>query len=499
MSSSIINEIKDMFQEEIAQFSAGTQSQSYTSMNDDDLIRDRKFEACVRNIIVENFKLSPIENSILSENKQFTIFKMELFEKKDKKLILSKYFHEKEEYYYLKKDQEYFCVKSNYLSTLLYGHYLKGTKKTSKYKGIEESQTLGKDSTKFFLEKDDDLEQKAQEVEETFIDRIKLNLISKETISFQGNNNNIPKEYLEDYRTKGFLLSTKNRPYAVCLGKEKEHNPGCGVIHYQTEKYYIKLRRINGQFDGSYKNKAQNIKLTDFHCDVIFSNFDEIPQGSNIVFEIKNGNCGENKIISQALKYQENAQFILKDQIFYHLIIVRSKKLSIALKDKIKEKTLKNFALLSMNDALKICDKKIEDLLKKACKSSSNLSITDNSSENMDGRKKNLKKVDKKLKKMQRRPKSDIEEKEENSQKSQKENLHKNYITEETFNKKMSIMMDMMTNMKEQIKSIQEQMKIMQIQLNEKISNLDKKVSNFEANSSKINENINNTGLKKIK
>ena len=118
MSSSIINEIKDMFQEEIAQFSAGTQSQSYTSMNDD-LIRDRKFEACVRNIIVENFKLSPIENSILSENKQFTIFKMELFEKKDKKLILSKYFHEKEEYYYLKKDQEYFCVKSNYLSTLL--------------------------------------------------------------------------------------------------------------------------------------------------------------------------------------------------------------------------------------------------------------------------------------------------------------------------------------------------------------------------------------------
>ena len=95
-----IEDIKDMFQTEVEQSSMSTQSLNNTSVKD---LSDKKFEACVRNIIVENFQLSPINNSILLENKQFTIFKMELFERLSKKFILSRHFLSGAKFYYLKK------------------------------------------------------------------------------------------------------------------------------------------------------------------------------------------------------------------------------------------------------------------------------------------------------------------------------------------------------------------------------------------------------------
>ena len=192
--------IEEIFQTPVEQSSLTTQSGNNTSVKDDKL-PDKKFETCVRNIIVENFQLSPIDNSILLENKQFTIFKMELFYRSSKKLILSSYFLEGAQFYYIKKDKEYFAIKSDDLSKLCYRYCLDNENKiTNTYKGIEEIQTIGKEAMNFFLEKDekDSQPEQKEEDKETFIDTLKFNLISKETVTFLGNNiNNIPNEYLD--------------------------------------------------------------------------------------------------------------------------------------------------------------------------------------------------------------------------------------------------------------------------------------------------------------
>ena len=481
-----IEDIKDIIQTEVEQSSMSTQSLNNTSVKD---LSDKKFEACVRNIIEENFQLSPINNSILLENKQFTIFKMELFERTSKKFILSSHFLSGAKFYYLKKDKEYFVVKSDDLSKLFYRYcFDKENKKTNTYRGIEESQLIGKDSVKFFLEKDEKDTQQGQKEEdkETFIDAIKFNLISKQTVTFLGNNNNIPNNYLDGYRAKGLLLSHKNQPYALCLEKEKKNNPGCGVIHYPMENYYVKLIRIDCQFDGSYKNNEKNINLNDFHCDIIFSNFNEIPKASNILFEIKNGKTGENKVIKQGCKYQENARFLLKEESFYHIIIVRSKILGNALRNKIKsieKKKMVNFAILCLNDELKICDKKIENL-SITCKSSSNMSCSHDSRESYekineqnDQKETEEEKIqkEKKQKKGQIFPKNQKEEKtkkskkekkKENNQKRQKENSNYEYVNEQStdIGKQISTMMEMMKNMQRQINNLEIKMQ----EINEK-------------------------------
>lgn len=474
-----IEDIEDMFQTEIEQSSMSTQSLNNTSVKN---LSDKKFEACVRNIIVENFQLSPIDNSILSENKQFTIFKMELFERSSKKFILSQNFLPGAKFYYLKKDKEYFAVKSDDLSKLCYRYCLdKENTKTNTYRGIEESQAIGKDSVKFFLEKDKQQGQK-EEDKETFIDAIKFNLISKETVTFLGSNNNIPDDYLDGYFAKGLLLSHKNQPYALCLDKEKKNNPGSGVIHYPMDYYYVKLIRIDGQFDGSYKNNEKKISLNDFHCDIIMSNFKEIPKASNILFEIKNGKTGENKVINQGCKYQENARFLLKDEPFYHIIIVRSKILGNALKNKIKffeKKNMVNFAILCLNDELKICDKKIENL-SITCKSSSNMSCSHNSRESYEkiNEQKAQKETEEKTiqkEKKQKKPKNS--KKEENNQKRQKENSNYEYVNDQP---SMMKMMEMMKNMENQIINMQKQM----INMQKDIQEIKEKITNKKTNSS---------------
>ena len=191
-----------------------------------------------------------------------------------------------------------------------------------------------------------------------------MNLLSEKTFNFIGKNNDIPKPVLENCYIKAKLLSKGNSPYAICFGKEKEAQPTTGKVHYPMMEYYSKFSIIKGQFDGAYSN-SKKIELTSFSCKIIFSTFTEIPENKQILFEIKNGDIGESKVINQAIRYQENAKIILNNTDFYHIIIIRSKYLGESLAKKIiqiKEKNLNNFAILCLDSNLKIFNK---DLLSK--------------------------------------------------------------------------------------------------------------------------------------
>lgn len=142
----------------------------------------------------------------------------------------------------------------------------------------------------------------------TFINDIRFNLISEKTISFIGKNDNIPKDILKDCYVKGRLISKGNTPYLLSFGRDLDIKEGQGKFHYKLKKYYIKLTSIKGQYDGAYKNSL-DIKLSDFNCLTIYSNFQNIPKDKFILFEFKNGKGGEKKVIEQAKNYQKTAEF----------------------------------------------------------------------------------------------------------------------------------------------------------------------------------------------
>lgn len=203
----------------------------------------------------------------------------------------------------------------------------------------------------------------------TFINDIRFNLISEKTISFIGKNDNIPKDILKDCYVKGRLISKGNTPYLLSFGRDLDIKEGQGKFHYKLKKYYIKLTSIKGQYDGAYKNSL-DIKLSDFNCLTIYSNFQNIPKDKFILFEFKNGKGGEKKVIEQAKNYQKTAEFFLKEKELYHIIILHKKELANAISQFIKKNdyiicNLKNFAILCMNDKNEICQKKIENFSKR--------------------------------------------------------------------------------------------------------------------------------------
>ena len=128
--------------------------------------------------------------------------------------------------------------------------------------------------------------------------------------------------------------------------------------------YYIKLTSMKGQIDAAFISNSE-ITLDDFNCSKIYNNFETIPENSTILFEFKNGKSGERKVITQAFKYQMNAEYILKNETFYHIIIINTRELGNALEKYIKEnnnqiKRLINFAVLCLYSSNKICGEELE-------------------------------------------------------------------------------------------------------------------------------------------
>lgn len=355
------------------------------------ILTDKKFECNLRNVLEKNLPIK-MEKENMDLLEEFKLYKMELFNRKTKELIKSNIFLAREQYYYIKMENKYFFISNDDISNLNY-YDADSNKKIENIKGFEETQQVSNDSAKFFLQKKDNKEQDFKDEKQAFFDDIKLNLISKETISFIGNNNNIPEDFFENYYVRAKLLSQGDYPYSICLGKDKENKPSTGTIHYPMEKYYVKLTLRKGQFDGVYSSERE-IELSELKIDVIYKTFDKIPEKSKILFEFKNGNGGEDKVLSQAVNYQENAKALLNGMTFYHIIIIRSRKLRKALenlKKRIDNEKFTNFAILCLNDKLVICGeefkyvqnienvKKIKALknLKKSGSSSNNSQISD--------------------------------------------------------------------------------------------------------------------------
>ena len=153
---------------------------------------DKSFEDNVRRVLKEYFNLKEHNNEMISSNKEFVFYKMDLFNYDDKELITSEYFDKKSPYFCIirkvddaktneilkegetKKDfEEYFIINNNDLSTLYYKNTLNNTEDTAR--GIEESNYTSGDATKFFFIQDD--EKNSKDINETFIDTIKFNLL----------------------------------------------------------------------------------------------------------------------------------------------------------------------------------------------------------------------------------------------------------------------------------------------------------------------------------
>ena len=340
---------------------------------------DKSFEDNVRRVLKEYFNLKEHNNEMISSNKEFVFYKMDLFNYDDKELITSEYFDKKSPYFCIirkvddaktneilkegetKKDfEEYFIINNNDLSTLYYKNTLNNTEDTAR--GIEESNYTSGDATKFFFIQDD--EKNSKDINETFIDTIKFNLLSSQTISLIGENNKIPEDILKNYYAKGQLFSKGKIPHMLSFVKYNECSGIEGKFHYPMKPYYIKLTSMKGQIDAAFISNSE-INLVDFNCTKIYNNFETIPENSTILFEFKNGKSGVRKVITQAFKYQMNAEYILKNKTFYHIIIINTKELGNALEQYIKEnidqiKKLINFAVLCLYSSNKICGKELE-------------------------------------------------------------------------------------------------------------------------------------------
>ena len=340
---------------------------------------DKSFEDNVRRVLKEYFNLKEHNNEMISSNKEFVFYKMDLFNYDDKELITSEYFDKKSPYFCIirkvdnaktneilkegetKKDfEEYFIINNNDLSTLYYKNTLNNMEDTAR--GIEESNYTSGDATKFFFIQDD--EKNSKDINETFIDTIKFNLLSSQTISLFGENNKIPEDILKNYYAKGQLFSKGKIPHMLSFVKYNECSGIEGKFHYPMKPYYIKLTSMKGQIDAAFISNSE-INLVDFNCTKIYNNFETIPENSTILFEFKNGKSGVRKVITQAFKYQMNAEYILKNKTFYHIIIINTKELGNALEQYIKEnidqiKKLINFAVLCLYSSNKICGKELE-------------------------------------------------------------------------------------------------------------------------------------------
>ena len=206
-------------------------------------------------------------------------------------------------------------------------------------------------------------EVKKDSVSYEFLQEIRFNLLARDTVSYMGENNNIPDIFFDNYYVDALLMTKGNEPYAIYLGNGKNRTPGQGKVHYSMKDYYVKLITITGQFDGVYIN-SKEIDLEEFKCDKLCNTFDKIPANSNILFEFKNGKRGENKVISQAIRYQENAKEMFGGDKFYHIIIVRDKLFN-ALKEnasRINSYNFSNFAILKIcGNPLKIFNKYLSE------------------------------------------------------------------------------------------------------------------------------------------
>ena len=197
----------------------------------------------------------------MGTNKEFRFYQMDLFLSQTKELIYSQYYNDWEDYFCIKREtkneneilKEWFLIYHDDLSKLYYYDFK--SKRGVIVKGAKEDQKTSPETTKFYLTNGE--EQDPQNFQETFINELKFDLISSQTISFIGDNNNIPTDILKSYYIKGNLISTGNNPYLLIFGKEKDiNNKGEGKFHFSTKNYYIKLTSLKGQFDSAYKSNS---------------------------------------------------------------------------------------------------------------------------------------------------------------------------------------------------------------------------------------------------
>ena len=64
-----------------------------------------------------------------------------------------------------------------------------------------------------------------------FLQEIRFNLLARDTVSYMGENNNIPDIFFDNYYVDALLMTKGNEPYAICLGNGKNRTPGQGKVH----------------------------------------------------------------------------------------------------------------------------------------------------------------------------------------------------------------------------------------------------------------------------
>ena len=102
----------------------------------------------------------------------------------------------------------------------------------------------------------------------------------------------------------------------------------------------------------------------------LYNNFQTIPKNRIILFEFKNCKDGEKKMFKQVIDFQRNANFLFKnEEDFFHIIIIKTIDLGNSLKNYISDPknksqidSLRNIAVLGLNDINEICSKQFDNM-----------------------------------------------------------------------------------------------------------------------------------------
>ena len=124
----------------------------------------------------------------MGTNKEFRFYQMDLFLSQTKELIYSQYYNDWEDYFCIKRETKneneilkgWFLIYHDDLSKLYYYDFK--SKRGVIVKGAEEDQKTSPETTKFYLTNGE--EQDPQNFQETFINELKFDLISSQTIIF---------------------------------------------------------------------------------------------------------------------------------------------------------------------------------------------------------------------------------------------------------------------------------------------------------------------------
>jgi len=258
-------------------------------------------------------KIKTCESDFIKKNK-FSFFLLLIYNKIKKELIITQKFQENEKIFIVYYNNEMFMIEKNNKNKLFY------------FKNkFNKNKCIIKYGLKFNDEEENSVYNNLKK--ENMIEYLKFNLKGK-AISFNLNDKLDEKKFTEENK----LFYDNNKPLIY-----KSNNISKYIINYQTNNYYIKLKKIEGEFDNIFLSN-EIININELNCNIYFKNFEKIPKNSIIILHIFNEN-NINEIFIQLCEKYNKSKILFENFIVYNILIIKNEKYFK------NEKYLKNYVL----------------------------------------------------------------------------------------------------------------------------------------------------------